>query len=168
MLDRLHAAASAPPFWRHSSTEMSGEPAIGPDTAARQVLPLLVSGHWVKLRRKVRKAGSVPSDRQLHRIRILSKQLRYASEAADPVVGKPARRTARRAEALQAILGDRVRDSVTAVAWLEQLPPHATPSASFSAGAKTADKRHRQAELRHGWERTWSTLQTPGVTRWLE
>jgi CHAD domain-containing protein len=46
------------------------------------------------LQRRVRKGGRRPTDRELHRIRIGAKQLRNASEMADPVVGARARRTA--------------------------------------------------------------------------
>ena len=87
LLDHLHAATNGPPF-------VVGEDDIRPDDKASKVLPSLVGARWHALRRQVRKAGHHPSDERLHRIRIKSKQLRYAAEAATPVMGKAARRTA--------------------------------------------------------------------------
>ncbi len=57
--------------------------------------PLWSGARWHALRRQVRKSGHDPSDERLHRIRIKAKQLRYAAEAATPVMGKAARRTAK-------------------------------------------------------------------------
>lgn len=166
LLDHLHAASSAPPFWVSSPPGTSGGARPGPDTIARDALPRLVRDHWKKLRREVRNAGATPSDAQLHRIRIRSKQLRYAAEAAEPAIGKGARRTARRAEALQGLLGEH-HDSVNAEAWLRELPAHATPEQCFVAGVKTSDERRRQARLRNRWEHAWGALRSPGATRWL-
>ena len=79
-----------------------------------------------------------PSDTQLHRIRIASKQLRYAAEAAEPVIGKAARRTARRAKDLQTVLGDH-HDAVTAEEWLQGVALDGTGVGRF---------RRRPARLR--------------------
>ena len=77
LLDRLRSAADLPP--------LCDEPS--PLRLADHALPGLVGRQWRALHRRVRKAGDDPSDGQLHQIRIAAKQLRYAAEAAAPVIG---------------------------------------------------------------------------------
>ncbi len=135
---------------------------------ARKALPRLLRPHWRKLRRRVRKAGPTPSDSQLHKIRIASKQLRYGAELAKPVLGKAARRTAHRLlEDIQTILGDH-HDAVSAIEWLEQIPADSTTGVSFVAGGKAADARRHQLESRQQWEHAWERLNSGTVTGWLQ
>jgi len=159
LLDRLHAAANHPPF-------VVGEDGIGAEDAAREVLPVVVGARWHALRRQVRKSGHHPSDRRLHRIRIKSKQLRYAAEAAAPVIGKPARRTAKAAEKLQTLLGEH-HDAVTAESWLRRQAQHGiSPAGAFEAGRMAAEQHRLQHKLRRRWRRTWKPLAPPKRTRW--
>jgi CHAD domain-containing protein len=167
LLDRLDAGTSVPRFYVSLQSTEAGDPEVGPTDLARRALPRLLRPHWRKLRRKVRKAGSTPSNTQLHKIRIASKQLRYGAELAEPVLGKAARRTARRAEDIQTILGDH-HDSVTAVEWLEQIPADSTTGASFAAGGKAADARRHQLESRQQWSHAWDALNSRKVTGWLQ
>ncbi len=174
MLDRLQAGVWSPPYWVSPQLPQNETQELGPDAPARDVLPRLVGVHWQKLRRRVRRAGPRPTDAQLHRIRIGSKQVRYAAEAAASAIGKPARRMARRAEDLQTVLGQH-HDSVAAVKWLEEVPADDTVparrrggAASFAAGTKVAEERRRQAELRSRWGRSWQALDTGKVRRWLQ
>ncbi len=166
LLDRLHASAGAPPFLgtaRSGNIKGSG---LHPDDPASKVLPKLVRRPWRKLRRTVRDAGAHPSDRQLHRIRIRAKQLRYAAEAAAPVVGKRARRMAVRAESLQTVLGDH-HDAVTAEDWFRREAATGSPTVAFSAGQLVAMQRQRQARLRRQWRRVWASLDRKKVRGWL-
>ena len=167
MLDRLHGGVWSPPYWVSPQWQRNDTQELGPDDLARDALPRLVRVHWQKLRRKVRKAGPRPTDAQLHRIRIGSKQVRYAAEAAAPAMGKPARRMAHRAADLQTVLGQH-HDSVAAVKWLEQVPADGTATASFAAGAKVAEEQRRQAKLRSHWERSWQALDAGKVGHWLQ
>jgi CHAD domain-containing protein len=167
LLDRLHAGMSSPRFSVDGHGEKATVRGLGPDEPARHALPLLLGIHWEKLRRRVAKTGSVPTDTQLHRIRIGSKQLRYGAEVAEPIMGKTARRTARRAEDVQTILGDH-HDAVAAVHWLEQIPADGTTEASFVAGGMAADARRRQADLRKQWRGAWDALHRGRVTDWLQ
>ena len=64
--------------------------------------------------------GASDADARLHEVRKAAKRARYAAEAAEPVLGPRARRMARRAEALQELLGEH-QDSVTARSLLRQL-----------------------------------------------
>ena len=166
LLDRLEAGASVPRFYVNPQSERAAVGALGVDEPARTALPRLLLPHWKKLRRRVEKAGSRPSDTQLHRIRIGSKQVRYGAELAEPVLGKSARRTARRAEDMQTILGKH-HDAVTAVEWLGRIPENGTTTASFAAGSATAEARREQSRTRHQWEKTWRSLKNGTAMAWL-
>ena len=161
LLDRLHAATNNPPF-------VLGEDGIRQEDKAVRVLPALVGARWHALRRQVRKSGHDASDERLHRIRIKAKQLRYAAEAATPVMGKAARRTARAAEDLQTLLGEH-HDAVTAESWLRERAAHGlSPAGAFEAGRLAAEQQRLQRKLRHHWRRTWAPLARPTHRRWMD
>jgi CHAD domain-containing protein len=160
LLDHLHAATNRPPF-------VSSEGDIHPEDRADKVLPSLVGARWHALRRQVRKAGHDPSDGRLHRVRIKAKQLRYAAEAATPVMGMAAGRTAKAAEDLQTLLGEH-HDAVTAESWLrERAKDGVSPAGAFEAGRMAAEQQRLQHKLRHGWRRTWAPLAKPKRRRWM-
>ena len=169
LLDRLHVATRTPPFALGSGDH-------GEEAAARRVLPALVGRRWRALRRQVRKSGPDPTDRDLHRIRIKAKQLRYAAEAAAPVVGKPAVRTASAAETVQTILGHH-HDAVATETWLRQQATGLADSSdsvtkvaeiAFAAGALSADQHLCQRNYRRQWADSWKTFSTRKWRSWLE
>jgi CHAD domain-containing protein len=159
LLDRLHAAANAVPVLRGAA---AGDQAFDPDAGAASSLSALVQDRWRSLERRVRKAGTDPTARELHRIRIAAKQLRYAAEVAAPVIGKAARRTAGAAERVQTVLGE-FHDAAGAERWLRQVldDPHVTPPAGFAAGVLTREKQIRQRHLRRRWRSEWRKLHRP-------
>jgi CHAD domain-containing protein len=160
LLTHLHAATNRPPF-------VLGEGDIRQQDRARRILPSLVGARWRALRRQVRKAGHDPSDERLHRIRIKAKQLRYAAEAATPVMGTDARRTAKAAEDLQTLLGEH-HDAVTADSWLRGQAEGALSAAgAFEAGRMAADQQRLQRKLRRRWRRTLEPLARPKRRRWM-
>jgi CHAD domain-containing protein len=165
LLDRLQAAAGAAPTG-HGGAGIFRSEVSAAEESASQVLPGLVRDQWRVLRRRVRKAGHQPSDRQLHRIRIGAKQLRYGAEMAVPVVGRAARRTAKAAERLQTVLGEH-HDAVTTEAWFRRVALNATPAGAFSAGRLSAAESRRQRTLRRGWRRVWKDLDTTSRRRWM-
>src|SRR6185437_7242559 len=141
LLDKIHAGARRLPLRAGAEREVK--------RPARKVMPPLVRGRWRAVRRRVRRSGSHPAPAQLHRIRIKAKQLRYAAEAATPVVGKPARRMASAAERVQTVLGQH-HDAVAAEDWLRSEwrdqaagtgPRIAVPTLSFEAGLHVGDAR---------------------------
>jgi CHAD domain-containing protein len=160
LLDRIHASAERPPFYPGAAIACPG------DAHAEQALLALVRRPWLALRKRVRRAGPEPSDRELHLIRIAAKQLRYASESAAPVAGKPAARMAATAEKLQTVLGEH-HDAVAAEAWLRASVPTLTPAASFEAGRLAAEQEWRQRELRREWRRVWDELNNKKLRHWL-
>ncbi|MBO0692936.1 MAG: CHAD domain-containing protein, partial [Acidimicrobiaceae bacterium] len=163
LLDRLHAASERPPLL--PAPDGRGD---GSGTPASKALPPLVYEQWKTLRRRVRKAGKHPSDARLHRIRIGAKQLRYAAELSEPVVGKPARRTAAAAEGLQDLLGDH-HDMVTAQAWLRATgrAVNAEPAAAFASGLLAAEQQRCAADLRHEWRAAWGKVKKKKRRRWM-
>jgi CHAD domain-containing protein len=148
LLDRLHAAAEMPPFLDHE--KMAHGRAAGAGVPARRVLPDLVDLEWRALRRKLRKLGRGPTDHELHRARIRAKQLRYAAEAAAPIIGQRARRTAAAAEALQTVLGEH-HDAVGAEAWLRRQAGGGSHRQAFRAGQLTVVEQQRQQRIRRQW-----------------
>lgn len=167
LLDRLHAAGQAPPFRakRGPGHPKKRDPVA--ESPARTALAGLVHRSWRSLDKQVRRAGDHPSNVELHRIRIKAKQLRYASEAAVPVMGKRARRTAAAAKDLQTVLGDH-HDSVTAEEWLLSEALVGSPWASFTAGRLTGEQRRRRQQLGRQWRKVWKHLDRPKVRGWIE
>ena len=167
LLDRLHAATDQPPFLEGSGTvpaRRSGSPSAS--DPARKALPSLVAEPWRALRRKLRKAGRHPSDQDLHSTRIRAKNLRYAAEAAAPVIGKQARRTAAAAESLQTILGEH-HDAVGAEQWLRHQAVKGAIQKGFRAGELAQEQRHRQQALRHQWRPIAKRVNQMDSRRWL-
>jgi CHAD domain-containing protein len=164
LLDRLDAASAAPPLLANAPR---GHFVVHPGQRARRSLPHVVHVPWRSLRKRVRKAGRTPTDKQLHKIRIGAKQLRYACELASPVEGKRARRAARRAERLQTVLGEH-HDAVFAEAWLRTEFTRLTPAGTLDAGRLIEVQRQRQADLRREWPRQWRALAKKKVRRWLK
>jgi CHAD domain-containing protein len=127
------------------------------------------------VRRQVRRAGRRPSATQLHQIRIKSKQLRYAAEAATPVIGKPAQRTASAAEDVQTVLGKH-HDAVAAEAWLRDewvdqasgtTSVTISPAVCFEVGRLVAEAHHIQGDSADQWADAWAELRKPKRLRWL-
>lgn len=166
LLDRLHAGSERLPLAAGAERDAQ-RPAI-------DVLPSLIAARWGSVRRQVSRAGDSPSPARLHQIRIKSKQLRYASEAAVPVIGKPACRTASAAEHVQTVLGEH-HDAVAAEAWLrEEWVDDAAPGGSavsprvlFEVGRLVAESRQHQRESEERWTGAWKKLRKPKRLRWL-
>ena len=155
LLDSLVAAANGP-----SLRESASEP-------ASDVIPELVRRPWHKLEKRVGKLGDSPSDEELHAVRIRSKRVRYAAEAAEPIVGKPARAFAKAAEQLQDVLGE-LNDAVVAERWLANWARHGR-SLEELRGAEALAEREREAARLHreAWESAWTELSSPRLRDWM-
>ena len=167
LVDRLHAGSQRLPIASGAQAEAE-RPAV-------EVLPSLVGARWRVVRRAVRRAGRHPSPHQLHRIRIKSKQLRYAAEAATPVIGNAARRTASAAEHVQTVLGEN-HDAAAAEAWLrDEWANEATagataavsPAVAFEVGRLVAEARQHQRDAAEQWTGAWAELRKPKRLHWL-
>jgi len=115
---------------------------------ARRSSRALVGAVWKALRARVRDSTQPASDRELHRIRIAAKRLRYAAEAFAPVGGRAAARLARAAERVQNVLGEQ-HDAVVAHERLRDVA--GTDGHAFIAGQLAGLERHASLEARAAW-----------------
>ena len=148
LLDVLVDAASSP--------RVLGEVA---DAPAADVLGVVMDAPWKHLRTRCRKLEPTSDDAALHDARIRAKRVRYAAESLVPVFGKPARRFARRTEALQQVLGAH-QDAVMATAWLRHEAMNAPTRMAFAAGRLAAIEATAHDEARTGWPAAWERLRT--------
>jgi CHAD domain-containing protein len=154
LLDDLVAAAAAPALLP------------GGDRPAAEVMPPLVVKPWKKLRKAVREAGDDPPDDELHQIRIRAKRARYAAEAVEPVIGKPAEKFADAIADLQGVLGDH-QDAVVGEAWLRKAAEGARRDVALVAGQLIAAERASAAESRDRWRKVWKAANRKQLRAWL-
>jgi len=154
LLDDLVAAAAAPALLP------------GADGPAAEIMPPLVARPWKRLRKEARKAGDDPPDEQLHQIRIRAKRARYAAEAVEPVIGKPAEKFADAIADLQSVLGDH-QDAVVGEAWLRQAAEGARRDVALVAGELIAAERASAAETRGRWRKVWKAANRKQLRSWL-
>ncbi|WCO67526.1 CYTH and CHAD domain-containing protein [Iamia majanohamensis] len=156
MLDALVAVAEAPP--------LRGDA----DQPAAEVLPALVRKPWKDLRGMVADLDDDPTDTALHEVRKQAKAVRYAAQAVQPAVGKPAKRGAKGARAVQDLLGDH-QDTVEAEAWLREAAAAEAlgPRSAFVLGALVADERAQRRSLRERWADTWDDASDPERWDWV-
>lgn len=148
LTERLAEATRAPP--------LVGEA----DRPASAALPAIVRHAWRTLDRRSRSLADEPSDAELHAVRIEAKRCRYAAEACAPLLGKPARKLARAAEALQEVLGE-LSDAIAAEQWLEEWAQHANSrSGAFAAGELAALERTAARRVRSRWPKAWNRVET--------
>ncbi len=118
---------------------------------ATDVLPLMLQRARRDLRGTARTARKVPSEANLHAVRIRLKDLRYGCETVALVEGDPAQKTARAAERLQSKLGD-LHDAVYSLDWLATLA-HARGDLAAPIDELVLAQRARADEARRGWKR---------------
>ena len=126
------------------------DPPFGSSDAQREatdVVPALVRHPLRRLRREADHLGGTPDDEALHRVRILVKRLRYATDVAAPLAGKPARHAVRALRELQDVLGDH-NDACVAVVRLRELSGDAPSAVVWSAGLLAGLQLARAADCR--------------------
>ena len=155
VLDHLVGAAQSP--------VLAGDALVG--AKAVEVAPDLVARRWRHLSKAVDALGADPPDEELHRVRILAKRCRYASEAVAPVVGKPARRFASAVADLQTVLGDH-QDAVVAEGWLREAAT-ALPRAALVCGELIALQREEARRHREDWKKAWKAASSKKLRAWL-
>jgi CHAD domain-containing protein len=122
---------------------------------------------WHKLEKRAANLPDDPTNAQLHQIRIRTKRVRYAAEAAAPVAGKPARALAHAAARLQDVLGD-LNDADVAAGWLDAWAARAGAGESARAAeALAALERDAAAGLRDDWRSAWKELAEPKLRAWM-
>jgi CHAD domain-containing protein len=156
LLDSLDAFLAEPPL-----TETAG-------TEALQTVGRLVSKQRKRLKREVRAldpdADSPAAGAALHEVRKSAKRLRYAAEAAAPILGKRATKLARAAEEIQEILGDH-QDSVVTRALLRELAAGHRGKSAFTFGRLHALEQAAGDDARERFFSTWNSS-PPKPLRW--
>ena len=155
LLDRLVEAAGAP--------ALRGDA----DRPAADAIPALVRRPWHKLEKRAGKLPDDPTNAELHEIRIRTKRVRYAAEAAAPIAGKPARALGHAAARLQDVLGD-LNDADVAAGWLDDWGARAgAGDGTRAAEALAALERAATADLRDRWPAAWDELAEPKLRAWM-
>jgi CHAD domain-containing protein len=155
LLDRLVAAPNG------------GDLPLSADGAqpADRGLPALVRPSWQNARRAARSMDDPPTDQQLHQLRIRTKRVRYAAEAAAPVLGKRAERFAKAAAGLQDVLGEH-QDAVVAGQWLRRAAVRSTPADAFVAGRLAEMERAAAVAARESWPDAWKEVRRRWPSAW--
>ena len=149
-----------PPFTRHAARE------------ARVVLPREVGAAYRRMAAEMVTAGAAPAgperDAALHEARKAAKRLRYATEAAAPVIGRPARRLQRRLEAVQDLLGAH-QDTAVTRATLRELAVAATVEGGngFTYGLMHAAEADRARRAQQDLPAVWARLSSRRSIGWL-
>lgn len=160
LLDDLDALVMAPP-WRPKARRK-----------AAKVLPRAVARVWRDAVGRVRgveeAADDGARDLALHEARKGVRRVRYAAELAVPALGGRVRRFAGRVEDVQDALGEH-QDSVVARAALRELgvEAHLAGENGFTWGLLHGLERHRAADARAAFRRTWRKATRRRRTAWL-
>lgn len=133
-----------------------------PSLSEGQKLESAAAREYERLRKAVGALGEVPSDTQLHRVRIRVKRTRYAAEAVG--AGK---RFVARAKALQDVLGEH-QDAAVAELRIRELVAQVrgTGRTALAAGRLIERQRLRRAEARKAWPQAWKRLERAGDKTW--
>lgn len=108
----------------------------------------------------------MPSDQALHEVRLRVKRLRYACEAVEPVIGRPARRLAKAAGSLQDVLGS-LHDTVIAQAWLRRAAAAGSSEETLLADQLVSALRLDAERFREAWRERWQRLENKRLVKWL-
>jgi CHAD domain-containing protein len=159
LLDSLEALSDDPPLSERA-----------PETAA-EALAARVAKTIIRFDRAagsldVPASAEVRNDR-LHEVRKAARRVRYAAEAAEPQLGKRARRLAERMTELQDLLGD-YRDSVVARQALQEIgaAAHVAGESAFTYGVLHGLERDRGEDAVRAFEAARIALGPSKVHRW--
>lgn len=159
LLSVLANAAIDPPL-------CAGPGGVAGDEAARNVLPGMVAEAYESLLGYAEALPDEAPEEALHKMRKRAKRLRYASEAAGPVIGKPATTLAGRAEKLQRVLGE-FHDAAVSAAWLRDQGLAGTPAQAVAAGQLLSSARRVKGRRRQQWPRCLRKLHNKRLRHWL-
>ncbi len=110
---------------------------------------------FVLLERAVSALGFLPTDEELHGVRITAKPLRYAAEVGAKVLGSSSGRLARRTTELCDELGN-LHDGARAIQWLDE--EFGEESWSVAVVRLRAGEAVHMADARAAWPRKWDRL----------
>ncbi|RSS58228.1 CYTH and CHAD domain-containing protein [Streptomyces sp. WAC07061] len=156
LLDTLEALLTDPPLLP------------GAAKPAAKALPKAVLRDYARLASRVEHALSLDpgqeADRALHQARKAAKRARYAAEAAEPALGKPARKFAKAMKGVQSLLGEH-QDSVVARAALRELAhqAHGAGEPSFTWGLLHGREEARAERVERALPAAWAEAAAPGL-----
>lgn len=139
------------------------------DRPARRELSAVVARSARRLARAVDAAidpATPDRDAAVHAARKAAKRLRYATDLAKPVVGKPARRFAKGLKAFQTALGEH-QDTVVARGVLRELGARAAGDNGFSFGVLHGRDAGRAARIEDELPRLWAGAWSRKNRKWL-
>jgi CHAD domain-containing protein len=141
--------------------ESPADPDRGAEPAA-DAMPKVLAREVKRVRRAeaaVPPVGEAGRDAALHELRKKAKRLRYAADAAKPVLRRPAKRLAKRAKRVQETLGGR-QDAVVAAGRLRELAVQAYLAGEngFSFGRMHALEGNRADESERAFRAAWEKL----------
>jgi CHAD domain-containing protein len=160
LLNEIDAVLTDPPLTRRGRRP------------ARQELPRLIRRVERRVRRRMRRADQhrpgAARDVALHEVRKAAKRLRYATEAARPVIGKPARRFAKRVKAVAQLLGAH-HDAVVAGPVLREIGinAHVEGDNGYTYGLLHGQQRAEIHDAERALPRAWRRLTARKPRRWL-
>jgi CHAD domain-containing protein len=129
-----------------------------------EIMGPLVRLRWLKLAELAR--DSEPDPPTLHRIRILTKRVRYGAEVVAPVAGKRACRFARAAERLQDILGE-YRDATIAHGILTGIGARLPSRHAVVVGELAGVEWARRTEALAQWRDAFDRLDRKKLRQWM-
>jgi CHAD domain-containing protein len=135
---------------------------------AKRELPGSILRLYRRTGRAMAQAQALPHgqarDVALHDTRKAAKRLRYALEAAEPAVDKPAARLRKRLEAVQDLLGEH-QDAVVARPVLRDLAVHAQRDCGngFTYGVLYATENDRARRAERDLPQAWNRLNQPKI-----
>jgi len=153
LLVRLERFAQAPP--RRRSRPASAEERLA--VAGRRALER-ASGKVLKLGRRLNASNEIPAAKDLHRLRIHAKRLRYLLEFLRQLTGKPGRRFVKRLVRLQDLLGAH-QDAVVATEYVRRYVQAAdlssAPQQSRPIDALLSHEAYLAEQARAAFHRSW-------------
>jgi len=126
----------------------------------------IAAGAFKKLSVAMRELPSVPSNADLHRLRIKAKRARYVSELAESSGGKSASRFIKVVKAYQDLLGTH-HDAVLAEQYVREFVASLPGErAAFVAGLLMARAHQRRDHVRETFRSAWKRVKKRGRKAW--
>jgi CHAD domain-containing protein len=157
-LDEVRAALTSPRYLalvaavRRAAEEPPLAADVDPGLPAKPAAKVVTARSWRGVRRVGRPLRSGAHEQQLHELRKLAKQARYAHELVAPLSGTRSATRRQHIEAMQDVLGE-LQDTVITRAWLRRAVAGCPPDVAFVAGRLHEREAGRAAELRAAWQR---------------
>jgi len=158
--ERIDALLADPPLTARASRKAKRELPRSIRRAYRRVESRMADAQ--------RRTAGEDGDRALHETRKAAKRLRYAAEAAEPRLGKPAARLKKRLKSVQSLLGDH-QDAAVLRPVLREFAgqAHLEGGNGFTYGLLYAAEDARAERAEHSLPPAWKKMRKRKNTAWL-